>query len=85
MSNHQQDSLISIIAGAFGGIIKLYTATTAFTMGILGQIGITSQAAGRLIEAGGAALACGFLGALGKHLFTLLMRKISKFKNHKKI
>lgn len=76
--------MVSIIAGAFGGVVKLYSSASMVTVCLLQRIGINSEIFGRIVEAGAAALACGFLGALGKHLFTLLMRKITKFKNHKK-
>ncbi|HWB23850.1 MAG TPA: hypothetical protein VG738_00125 [Chitinophagaceae bacterium] len=44
--------------------------------GIERLLNINWQAPARLAEAGVAALICGFLGAWGKHLFTLVMKKL---------
>ena len=76
MSKHQQDILTSIITGPFAGIVgglaKFYSQESLIGKLLNINWGFTT----RLIEAGAAALICGFLGALGKHLLTLVLRKI---------
>lgn len=82
MSKHQGDTILSTVAGVIGGLAKLYAHPTFIAVYIDKLLDINWQAPARIIEAGMAALICGFLGAWGKHLFTLAMRKI-KIKKHK--
>ncbi|HVX48812.1 MAG TPA: hypothetical protein VHB48_01595 [Chitinophagaceae bacterium] len=83
MSKHQGDILFSTVAGMVGGLAKLYAHPTFIAVYINRLFSINWQGPAKLAEAGIAALLCGFLGAWGKHLFTLVMKKFIHKKSKK--
>jgi hypothetical protein len=67
--DHSNDTLISVTAGVIGGMIKWFT--------LLGDVEPFSV---QLFHAGITALCCGFLAALGKWAWGILIKSIKQRK-----
>ncbi len=83
MSDKQQETTIGFVSGMVGGLTKFYTHETTLAFHLENIYHINWEWPSRLFEAAVAALVCGFVGALGKHLLTLLIKKINSYNNKK--
>lgn len=66
--DHTNDWIIAFFSGMLGGIIKFFS--------MIGDVSFPVQ----IFHAGLTALACGFLGMVGKSLYAWCIRIIKKFK-----
>lgn len=71
MEHMFSDTRIAALAGILGGMVNY-----------LLKIGMDQQFISKLIEAGATAFICGFLGVMGKHIFTVIKKKWSSKKKN---